>query len=598
MRLRTAGVPWILTAIVLAALHADARAIDNPSESASALVRMLRSGRVPEARRGAIIEMIGKRGTASDLDYIYGQTISGGLPPSLRVTALDALAEAALTRDLKPARDRDKLGALVSGTAGPFDRALQNAAVRLAGMWRLESAGDALAAIARSASAADELRLAAIDALAQIGGQAGKSRIEGLAAPALPARVRLLAVAALVRLDASAAARAAAELIPRAARDTLDLKPLVAAFVNKQGAAAVLAAELGRHQIPPDAAKLALRAAYSLSMADPVLVDALGRAAGISTDVKPLSPADLSALVAEVASRGDADHGESVFRRADLSCMTCHAVSKAGGDVGPDLSALGQSSPTDYIINSIFLPDQSIKEQYHTLLVLTSDGQVYQGIVADKDSQRIVLKESTGALRVIPVASIEDQKPGGSLMPKGLVNLMTRAELVDLVRFLSELGKPGPLAIRTTPAIQRWRVLQAVPGPLAVPHPDPAALRDHVLSAAPGRWATLYARVAGSLPLDDAIAQAGSKILFLQGELNVTAGGPIRLRLDSRAGIDLWLDDQACPAGAQEWIATVTPGRHAVTLRVDTAKRPARAVTVEVDKPTDSPAEFTVIGGR
>ena len=33
-------------------------------------------------------------------------------------------------------------------------------------------------------------------------------------------------------------------------------------------------------------------------------------------------------------------------------------------------------------------------------------------------------------------------------MPKGLANLMTRAEFLDLVRFLSELGKPGPYAIR------------------------------------------------------------------------------------------------------------------------------------------------------
>ena len=105
-------------------------------------------------------------------------------------------------------------------------------------------------------------------------------------------------------------------------------------------------------------------------------------------------------------------------------------------------------------------PDQSIKEQYNTLVVLTTDGQVFQGIVADKDDQRIVLKEATGATRVVPANSIEDQKAGGSLMPKGLANLMTRAEFVDLVRFLSELGKPGPYAIRATPAIQRWRVLE------------------------------------------------------------------------------------------------------------------------------------------
>jgi len=32
-------------------------------------------------------------------------------------------------------------------------------------------------------------------------------------------------------------------------------------------------------------------------------------------------------------------------------------------------------------------------------------------------------------------------KAGGSLMPAGLADNLTRGELVDLVRFLSELGK-------------------------------------------------------------------------------------------------------------------------------------------------------------
>ena len=148
------------------------------------------------------------------------------------------------------------------------------------------------------------------------------------------------------------------------------------------------------------------------------------------------------------------------------------------------MSAVGQISPPDYIINSILNPDLAIKEQYNTLVVLTVEGQVFQGIVTDKDEQRVVLKDATGATRVVPVASIEDQKPGGSLMPKGLANLMTRAEFLDLVRFLSELGKPGPYAIRPVPAIQRWKVLKAVPTDLAksvpggqhVSGPGPCAL--------------------------------------------------------------------------------------------------------------------------
>ena len=155
-------------------------------------------------------------------------------------------------------------------------------------------------------------------------------------------------------------------------------------------------------------------------------------------------------------------------------------------------------------------------------------------------------------------------------MPKGLVNLMTHAEFVDLVRFLSELGRPGPYAIRTTPTIQRWRVLKAVPPRLAEAVPDAETLRDQVLRrparplgdglrqglrlAAPGRGG----RAAG-----------GGQVLYLQGELDVTAGGHDPDLPGFPEAIRFWVDDVAAPIGTREFTASVTPGRHAVTVRVE-----------------------------
>ena len=279
--------------------------------------------------------------------------------------------------------------------------------------------------------------------------------------------------------------------------------------------------------------------------------------------------------------------------------MSCHSLSKAGGDVGPDLSAVGQTSPPDYIINSILDPDQAIKEQYHTLVVQTGDGQVFQGIVTDKDDQRIVLKDATGSPAVVPVASIEDQKPGGSLMPKGLANLMTRAEFVDLVRFLSELGKPGPYAIRTDagdPALAGAQIGPAAAGRI---RPRAEIFRDQVLGAPPDRWAAVYAKVAGSLPLDEAArAAGGGQVLYLQGELDVTALGAIRISPAFPEAIRFWIDDVAAPIGTREFTASVTPGRHAVTVRVEIAERSHHVLRIEVDKPADSTVEFTVVGGK
>jgi hypothetical protein len=183
-------------------------------------------------------------------------------------------------------------------------------------------------------------------------------------------------------------------------------------------------------------------------------------------------------------------------------------------------------------------------------------------------------------------------------MPKGLVNLMTHAEFVDLVRFLSELGKPGTYAIRTTPAIQRWRVLKQVPEALRLSVPDRSVFRYQVLDAVPDRWTSVYAKANGAMPLNELTGADVRRPLYLQGELNVSTGGAIRIALDSAAGTHFWVDDQLAPADAREFTTILAAGPHTVTLRIDPQARPSRAITVEVTKPSGSTAEFTVVGGR
>ncbi len=600
----------LLVTVAWLALELSARSFGDPpqQQSESPMVKLFKSGRVPEARQGTIVEMIGKRGNADDLTFLYEQVALGSKhSEAIRRKALEALAEAAQNRKMQPAQHLEKLIPLIGAAAPVSDPAtalraragLERAAARLAGLWRLESAGEPLRKIAQSAAADDGLRSEALEALAAIGGQAGRAQIEALAGADQPAALRVLALAALARLDVDAAAARFAEVLPLATAQGCDLTPVLAAFLNRQGGADILAAALAQQKIAPDAAKLALRSVYALGHADLALVAALSRAAGLATEIKPPSPQELSALVALVLSRGDPARGEAIFRRADLNCLSCHSISKAGGDVGPDLSAIGQSSPADYIISSILTPDQSIKEQFHTLVVLTSDGHVFQGIVADKDNQRIVLREANGGMRTVPVGSIEDQKAGGSLMPKGLVNLMTRAEFVDLVRFLSELGKPGPYAIRSTPTIQRWRVLKPVSEGLAGSVPSREALRAQVLDAPPEHWISAYAKVDGTLPLNEPpVAAKGGKVVWVQGAIDVSSDGPVQVRLDSAAGANLWVDDQQAPVESALFITAMAPGRHSVTLRIDTARRPSRALKVEVTKPAGSAVEFTVVGGR
>ena len=45
-------------------------------------------------------------------------------------------------------------------------------------------------------------------------------------------------------------------------------------------------------------------------------------------------------------------------------------------------------------------------------------------------------------------------------MPEGLTDTLTRGELVDLVRFLSEMGKVGPFQVGKERVVRRWQVLE------------------------------------------------------------------------------------------------------------------------------------------
>ncbi|MFO0959540.1 MAG: hypothetical protein U0800_19250 [Isosphaeraceae bacterium] len=578
----------------LAILSVAGPAAFSSAQEPSALVKLLDGGKVPADRQGTIVEMIGKRGTDADLAYLLKKSgQADGFAPAVRRKALAALTDATLSRKATPAGDLSGIRAVLEdATLSPDD--LRTAA-RLAGLWKVEAAGDSLAKLAGSPKTPEPVRAEALEALVAIRGEEARPAIEALTAKAMPGNTRAAAIAALAKLDPRAAANLGAALLIEARPDT-DMQPVFDALLARQDGADTLAAAFGeKNKLTPDAARLGLRSLYGLGRSDAALVALFSKAAGLDAEVKPLDQKALDALIDEVNTKGDPARGEALFRRADLNCARCHALGQAGGGIGPDLSALGGSSPVDYVINSILLPDQAIKEEYQTRVVLTDDGQILQGIVVDKDDKRILLKDATGNVKTVAVESIEDSKEGGSLMPQGLVNLMTHAEFVDLCRFIADLGKPGRYAVPTTPVLMRWRVLKPVGDDLAGAVPDTNAIQGDVLGVDPNRWVPWYARVGGRVPLKEIAEASGGPVVYLKGEIEVTAAGPIAIKIEPKDGIVAWLDDQ--PIG-DSGVIEASAGRRALIVRVDTSKARADEFRVELARPEGSPVEFTAVGGR
>jgi len=99
----------------------------------------------------------------------------------------------------------------------------------------------------------------------------------------------------------------------------------------------------------------------------------------------------------------------------------------------------------DFIIGAVLQPNKEVKESYEAVEVTTKDGQTFQGYKVRADKSEFVLRDVLQNREVrLRGDNVKEQINRGSLMPSGLVDHLTRAELRDLIRYLSQLGKPKP----------------------------------------------------------------------------------------------------------------------------------------------------------
>ncbi len=570
-------------------------ALQNGSEEASAVgpvMKLFKSGRLPPERQGTVVEMICNRGNAADLRVIFDQAIAAdGFAPELRINALNWLTIAAATRKVIPAGDLSPIVELIQSD----NAAIQLAAIRLAGDWKLAPASAPLQKIVNSEGFSVDLKRAAIESLVAIGGAEIESTLIKLSSPEKPVQSRVQAVSGLVSVNLEVAGKQAAAVL-KDARSADNLNAMLNAFFDRQDGSDVLARALKDVKLSQDVAKMALRYMYSVGRSDAALSAVLSEAAGVAIDPPPPTQEEVAKLAEEVVAKGDAARGEIVFRRAELSCLRCHAINRAGGQIGPDLSAVGGSSPIDYIINSIMNPNLAVKEQYVTKIFVLESGKVLTGVVTDRDDNRVVIRDAQGNSITIASADIEDEAEGKSMMPQGLTKFLTHEETLDLMKFVSELGKPGAYEIRKSPVVQRWRVMIEPPQELIEGVPHLEHIRQLILNSQPKQWKSAYALVSGTLPLDELRPDSSSSIVVLQADLQVNEAGAIGFKFKTDATKQVWIDDQ--PADAAEQVEVeLAVGRHAITVRCEIPSEAGAGLQLELTRPDSSTAQFEVIGG-
>lgn len=152
-----------------------------------------------------------------------------------------------------------------------------------------------------------------------------------------------------------------------------------------------------------------------------------------------LATNDILAPFRPALTGGDAVPGRRLFaERADLGCQRCHKLRGEGGDVGPDLTGIGRSKGREYVLRALVAPDAEIAAGFESLLVTLKSGETHAGVVKSDTAQALVLDSpGEGRLTLAP-AEIVSRERSPSPMPAGLVDMLSRRELRDLLEALAE----------------------------------------------------------------------------------------------------------------------------------------------------------------
>ncbi|MGC3972186.1 MAG: hypothetical protein QM775_34050 [Pirellulales bacterium] len=131
-----------------------------------------------------------------------------------------------------------------------------------------------------------------------------------------------------------------------------------------------------------------------------------------------------------------------------VQCVQCHAVAGFGATLGPDLVETVKKLQGAELLRQILEPSVAIHPKYQTLQFVLDSGETVTGVVVKEDAESLfVIKNllTPQDITTIKKSSVEEQEVSKvSAMPTGLLNTLTKSEILDLLTFL-ESG-PTPIA--------------------------------------------------------------------------------------------------------------------------------------------------------
>ena len=137
-----------------------------------------------------------------------------------------------------------------------------------------------------------------------------------------------------------------------------------------------------------------------------------------------------------LALNGDSTEGENVFT---TKCITCHKNGKEGGEIGPNLSSIGEKFGKAALLDAIINPNASIVFGYEPIMIKTKSGQAFYGFLLS-EGETTVIKDMAGKQIVIAPDDIESkERMKIGIMPNATALALKEQDLADLTTYLLTL---------------------------------------------------------------------------------------------------------------------------------------------------------------
>lgn len=535
------------------------------------LEKVLASSDIPKNGSGPWLGIIGQAGTKGQIDKIYQLLLDGYFNEQGQSAGLDALNRAAQSNRVIPDNRGDITRFLQSDNAE-----VRASAIRLAGNWKdIRGAFAVLSAIPLDTSRPGQERLMAMQSLSRIGGSGAVNQLAKVAGSGIEVPLRYEAARLLSTHDTVAAWDPALKLMNEGLSDNQILN-LWRSFLQVKGAADKLEPLVRISTLTPKSAELGVRVAQEGGRQLPGLVISITQAGNLEK-ARQLTSKDMKFLASQSLEVGDPYRGEVIYRRENLACVSCHAIGGIGGVLGPDLTSIGASAPADYLVESLFMPNAKIKEGYHAINVDTIAELTFSGTLIREDEKSLWLRDAgSKEVEIAKDEIVSRELADYSLMPVGLIDNLSSREKMDLVAFLSRLGKGGDFDGALPDRPRQWYIFPATI--------DAAQFGDDKIIKTPlenkpgwrGGWKPYATRVDGRLlresleyRLKDVESRAPNK-LFLAARFELATDKKVTLQLE---GVDLktsqiWLDAKpvAVDAGDSGNRIEFSPGAGTHTL--------------------------------